>query len=233
MQNLKFRSAKIPAGSEFLPGDFVIPANAFGVVIFAHGSGSSRYSHRNRYVAGVLQQRGMATLLIDLLTKDEKIDCRKAELRFDVPLLAERILSAAEWVEHQPDVVSMPIGFFGASTSSAATLVAAAQHGQIAAVVSRGGRPDLAEDALSSVSSPTLLIVGGDDVQVLYLNRVAYAQLHVPKRFEVIPEASHLFPEPGKLEQVAFHSANWFENYLQAEWMTRLNQLGAPRAVNS
>lgn len=214
MPNPKSRTAEIPAGKEFLYGNFTIPANTSGIVIFAHGSGSNRFSLRNRYVAEVLQRNGIGTLLIDLLTKEEEIDRRATELRFDIPLLAERLLSATDWVEKQSDIGDLPIGFFGTSTGSAATLIAAAEHDGIAAIVSRGGRPDLADDALSRVLAPTLFIVGGDDSRIMLLNQHAYQQLPGPKRFEVVPGAGHLFEEPGKLEQVADLAKEWFHKHL-------------------
>lgn len=229
MPNSKSMPAEIPAGKEFLHGDLVIPANASGVVIFAHGSGGSRFNPRNRYVAEVLQKSGIGTLLIDLLTKEEEFDSQATELRFDTPLLAERLLSATEWVEHHHDAGSLPIGFFGISTGSAATLIAALEHGRIAAIVSRGGRPDLADDALSRIAVPTLFIVGGEDSRIVILNLEAYELLPGPKKFEVIPGAGHLFEEPGKLEHVANLSKKWFRSHFTG---TAMKSRSAVRMVS-
>ncbi len=200
-----------------LEGNLVVPVRARGVVLFAHGSGSSRHSSRNRYVAGELQEAGMATLLIDLLTADEeRVDQRTAHLRFDIGLLADRLVGATDWLAEHPSTGSLPLGYFGASTGAGAALVAAAQrpHG-VAAVVSRGGRPDLAGEALAQVRAPTLLIVGGDDTVVIRLNEQALAQLGgTAKQMVIVPGAGHLFEEPGTLEQVARHAAGWFCQFL-------------------
>lgn len=206
-------SVEIPAGSVRLAGDLNLPTTAHGVVVFAHGSGSSRYSPRNRYVAHLLNQAGLATLLFDLLTRDEEaLDVRTAELRFNIELLARRLVQATDWLVQQPQVKQMKIGYFGASTGAAAALVAAAEaRHRLGAVVSRGGRPDLAGPALPRVQAPTLLIVGGQDFTVLDLNRQAMEQLHCQKRLEIVPGATHLFEEPGALEQVARLAREWFE----------------------
>lgn len=200
-----------------LNADLAIPAAAAGTVLFAHGSGSSRHSPRNRYVAEVLQKAGFATLLMDLLTSDEeKVDNRTAALRFDVDLLARRLRGAAWWLVEQPELTDLPIGYFGASTGAAAALIAAAGHADlIDAVVARGGRPDLAGTALDRVLSPALFIVGSRDLEVLELNRRALAALPgKQKKLEVVPAATHLFEEPGALEMVAKLAAEWFKRYL-------------------
>ena len=196
---------RIPAGNVTLDGDLSIPPLPRGIVCFAHGSGSSRHSSRNRYVAGVLLTGGLATLLMDLLTPDEEmVDRRTAHLRFDIELLAHRLVAAADWLGTQPNTRSLPLGFFGASTGGGAALVGAAERpGRVAAVVSRGGRPDLAGEALPRVVAPTLLIVGGDDDVVIDLNRKAMARMRAPVQLEIVPGASHLFEEPGTLERVA------------------------------
>jgi putative phosphoribosyl transferase len=183
-------------------------------VVFAHGSGSSRHSPRNRFVASVLTDAGFATLLLDLLTAEEGEDRDNV---FDIALLADRLSRAAEWVTCEPEMAGLPVGFFGASTGSAAALVAAASHpGRASAVVSRGGRPDLARDELPSVKAPTLLIVGGDDEPVLTWNRDALKRLTCPKELAVVPGATHLFEEPGALEQVAELARDWFARHLTA-----------------
>ncbi|MGH7467633.1 MAG: dienelactone hydrolase family protein [Longimicrobiales bacterium] len=199
-----------------IDGDLVIPAQATGLVLFAHGSGSSRKSPRNRYVAGVLQQAGIGTLLFDLLTaKEEAVDARTGELRFDVHLLAERLVEATDWLQQQERVLAMRIGYFGASTGAAAALMAAARTPErIAAVVSRGGRPDLAAAELREVKAPTLLIVGGRDQEVITLNERALAELICEKRLAIVPGATHLFEEPGTLEQVAQLARDWFSSRL-------------------
>ncbi|MDE3196933.1 MAG: dienelactone hydrolase family protein [Acidobacteriota bacterium] len=203
----------IPPG---LAGDLTVPPGARGIVLFAHGSGSSRLSPRNRYVATVLQQAGLATLLLDLLTpQEERIDHVTGQLRFDIRLLAERLLGATDWLQSQSDTRNLRIGYFGASTGAAAALVAAASRtALIDAVVSRGGRPDLAGAALARVKAPALFIIGGDDDVVIKLNRRALAELPGEKTIEIIPGASHLFEEPGTLEQVAGLAAKWFQSHL-------------------
>lgn len=200
-----------------LEGNLVIPHGAIGIVLFAHGSGSSRYSPRNRYVAEVLQQAGLATLLLDLLTlEEEEIDLRTRHLRFDIGLLASRLVGATDWLLQNPDTQELKIGYFGASTGAGAALVAAAKRGEVVkAIVSRGGRPDLAGSALPEVKAPTLLIVGGDDLPVIAINEDAMAQLHSIKRLEIVPGATHLFAEPGKLTAVANLAREWFTHYLK------------------
>lgn len=200
-------------GANALPGYFTpMPA---GTVVFAHGSGSGRDSPRNQFVARELERVGLGTLLLDLLTDREASDRRNV---FDIPLLASRLLEATDWVARQPGLRSAPIGYFGASTGAAAALVAAARSKRpIAAVVSRGGRPDLAGDELRRVTAPTLLIVGAADAEVLDLNRQALEKLHTKKHLEIIPLAGHLFEEPGTLEQVVVHARSWFENHFLEE----------------
>jgi putative phosphoribosyl transferase len=202
-------------GPRRLGGLLAVPPQAPGIVLFAHGSGSGRYSPRNQYVAGVLQNEGIATLLFDLLTDAEADDRRKV---FDIGLLAERLQEAAQWTRQQAELGDLPLGYFGASTGSAAALVAAAQQREaVAAVVSRGGRPDLAEHFLSRVTAPTLLIVGGNDEVVVDLNRAAYARLRCAKELVIVPGATHLFPEPGALEEVARLAAEWFLEFLRPD----------------
>ena len=206
-------AVKIPAGSATLNGELIVPPDAAGIVLFAHGSGSSRFSPRNTYVANVLQQNGIATLLFDLLTRAEDQDY---DARFDIELLTERLLAATRWLQNNPATKSLKYGYFGASTGAAAALQAAAAMGDaIAAVVSRGGRPDLAgKSALSQVIAPTLLIVGSEDYGVIELNEQAYALLKCEKKLALIAGATHLFEEPGTLEQAAKHAADWFSCYL-------------------
>jgi putative phosphoribosyl transferase len=207
---------KIAANGHALEGTLVLPRAARGIVLFAHGSGSSRHSPRNRYVAGVLNRRGLATLLFDLLTPEEEAGLRGDE-RFNIDLLTGRLLRATEWVSNRPETQGLPVGYFGASTGAAAALVAAADWPDVVeAVVSRGGRPDLAGDALRRVKAPTLLIVGGEDEQVLALNRTARRCLHVESELAVVPGAAHLFEERGALERVADLAADWFGRHLGA-----------------
>ncbi|RSM86402.1 alpha/beta hydrolase [Kibdelosporangium aridum] len=201
------------AGAE-LAGDLVVPGDARAIVVFAHGSGSSRHSLRNRAVAELLQDNGFATLLLDLLTEDE--DRRTTELRFDIPLLADRVVTAVEQIGDQMVVRGLPIGLFGASTGAAAALIAAARDSSVRAVVSRGGRPDLAGSALADVRAPTLLIVGELDQQVLELNQQAAQLITAPMHIEVVAGASHLFEEPGTLEHVARLATSWFDEHLIA-----------------
>jgi putative phosphoribosyl transferase len=207
---------RIPAGEVELAGDLGIPPGATGIVVFAHGSGSSRLSTRNRAVARGLRNAGLATLLFDLLTEDEeRVDAVTRELRFDIPLLAERLVQVTDWLLQEPRTAALRIGYFGASTGAAAALVAAARRpDSVHAVVSRGGRPDLAADALEHVRAPTLLIVGGLDVPVIAMNEEALARLEVEKTLEIVPGATHLFPEPGALEKVAELTADWFTRTL-------------------
>jgi len=199
-----------------LPGDLVLPERPRGIVVFAHGSGSSRHSPRNRSVASTLQQSGFGTLLLDLLTEaEEDVDIRTRQLRFDIGLLASRLEDATDWVRDNPATRGLSVGYFGASTGGGAALVAAAARpGVVAAVVSRGGRPDLAGPALRQVEAPTLLIVGGEDDQVIQLNEQALAQLHCEKQLSIVPGATHLFEEPGALDEVSALAAGWFGNHL-------------------
>jgi putative phosphoribosyl transferase len=210
------RPVRVGAGGVTLEGTLAVPEGARGVVLFAHGSGSSRHSERNRYVARVLRSAGLATLLFDLLTAAEEVeDARTARLRFDIPLLAERVAGAAAWLAEEPSTAGLPVGCFGASTGGGAALVAAAREPErIAAVVSRGGRPDLAGDALPRVRAPTLLIVGGDDAPVIGMNQDAMARMTAEVRLEIIPGASHLFGEAGALEEVARLAVAWFAEKL-------------------
>lgn len=207
----------IEADGITLAGDVQVPEKAQGVVLFAHGSGSSRLSPRNRFVAGQLNEVGLATLLLDLLTEEEEqVDVRTRHLRFDLELLSRRLVAALAWLSQPPQTSSLEVGLFGASTGAGAALMAAAARpDRVAAVVSRGGRPDLAGEALARVSAPTLLIVGGADTQVLALNERTLAQLGGDKQLTVIPGASHLFEEPGALEQVARLALEWFRRHLK------------------
>ena len=207
---------RIPAGSVMLDGNLHLPPSASGIVLFAHGSGSSRHSPRNRFVAQFLQETGLATLLIDLLTADEEFADRVTrQLCFDIKLLAKRLEDITDWLIQNPETQTLKIGYFGASTGAAAALLAAAEHPEgVSAIVSRGGRPDLADPALSKVRAPTLLLVGGEDGPVIKLNQKALAQLQVEKRLDIIPGATHLFEEPGALEEVASLARQWFEHYL-------------------
>jgi putative phosphoribosyl transferase len=211
-------AVRIEAGDTPLEADLGIPTDAQGVVVFAHGSGSSRHSPRNRYVAQGLQDAGFGTLLIDLLTAaEEAIDVQTAQLRFDITLLANRLIGATDWLRAQPRTRHLPLGYFGASTGSAAALVAAAERSEVVkAIVSRGGRPDLAGFALARVRAPTLLIVGGDDIPVIEMNREAMGRMAAEKELHIIPGATHLFEEPGALEEVAKLARRWFERYLIA-----------------
>lgn len=212
-------AVSIPVANRSLDGDLFVPIEPRGIVLFAHGSGSSRHSPRNRFVAHALQERGLATLLMDLLTQKEEIvdDATGGSLRFDVGLLAARLAGASDWVRRNPSTLDRPIGYFGASTGAAAALVAAAAEwrGEIGAVVSRGGRPDLADGALREVRAPTLLIVGSQDRVVLKLNRQALTELRCEKRLAIVPGATHLFDEPGTLEHVATLAGAWFERHLK------------------
>ena len=209
------RQVQVATGRVTLEGDLSIPPHPRAVVLFAHGSGSSRFSARNKRVAEQLRERGFATLLMDLLTpNEESLDAHTGEYRFDIARLAERLVGATEWLGADAATSKLPVAIFGASTGGGAALVAAAEiPEQIAAVVSRGGRPDLAGEALTRVRAPTLLIVGGNDETVLELNREALALLRTTARLEVIPEATHLFEEPGALDEVARHAAAWIDTY--------------------
>lgn len=207
----------VHAGPVALDGDLAVPAGAAGVVLFAHGSGSSRHSPRNRRVAAALRERGLATLLLDLLTaEEERVDVRTAEHRFDIGLLAGRLTAAVDWLAGHPSTAGLPVGCFGASTGGAVALVCAAERPErVRAVVSRGGRPDLAGPVLARVRTPTLLVVGGLDHVVADLNRDAYRRLTVEKSLEVVPGAGHLFEEPGALDEVVRLAAGWFTAHLQ------------------
>jgi putative phosphoribosyl transferase len=208
-------AVRIPDGTELLDGDLHIPADARGLVIFAHGSGSSRFSRRNRQVAEFLNRGEFATLLLDLLTPaEESIDVRTAEYRFDIPLLGRRVVAATDWATGHPVLREMPIGYFGASTGAAAALIAAAERPDAAAVVSRGGRPDLAGDALRRIRTPTLLIVGGDDEPVIELNQAAMRNMRADVELAVVHHATHLFEEAGALEQVERLALDWFTRYI-------------------
>jgi putative phosphoribosyl transferase len=208
-------SVRLDAHGAILNGDLSIPADARGLVVFAHGSGSSRHSRRNRAVADVLVHAKLATLLLDLLTREEEeTDVVTAALRFDMPLLADRVIAAIEWAQAHPHTAPLPIGLFGASTGAAAALIAASRSPAARAVVSRGGRPDLAEAALDLVTVPTLLVVGGRDDVVIELNERAFARLKEPKQLKIVAGATHLFEEPGALEQVSRLATDWFVKYL-------------------
>lgn len=209
-------AVQVHSADVVLDADLTIPAHAAGIVVFAHGSGSSRHSSRNRRVARALQDAGLATLLLDLLTQEEEaVDVNTREYRFDIPRLARRLCGAQEWLAAQNDTRALRTGYFGASTGAGAALIAAARApDDIGAVVSRGGRPDLAGPALPRVAAPTLLIVGGDDLPVIELNREAMARMHAHVQLEIVPGASHLFEEPGTLERVAQLARDWFVRWL-------------------
>ncbi len=210
------RPVLIRTGKLMLEGNLSIPDGANGIVLFAHGSGSSRFSPRNRFVASELRKARLATLLFDLLTEDEeRIDAITAELRFDVRLLAVRLIRATDWTKQQHETGRLRIGYFGASTGAAAALLAAIERAEVVkAVVSRGGRPDLTGPSLSKVKAPTLLIVGGNDPVVIDLNKTAFKELKADKDIIIVPGATHLFEEPGTLDEVARLAANWFKKYL-------------------
>ena len=214
VETAKERSVNI--GPEGLAGDLVIPRGTRGVVLFAHGSGSSRFSSRNRFVARVLQEADFGTLLLDLLTpQEEQVDLRTTHLRFDIRLLAERLLHATRWLQIDAETKALPLGYFGASTGAGAALVAAARLPYaVSAIVSRGGRPDLAAAQLGEVKAPTLFIVGGRDERVLEWNESAFSQLTCEKRLDIVPKATHLFEERGALEKVAQLARQWFERSL-------------------
>ena len=211
------RDVRVAVGDIQLEGELKVPAGAKGIALFAHGSGSSRHSPRNQFVARVIRDAGVGTLLFDLLTREEEaVDVMTRHLRFDIDLLASRLTDAARWIAAEPDTRRLRVGLFGSSTGGAAALVAAAELGKtIGAVVSRGGRPDLAGPALARVVSPTLLIVGGRDDVVLKLNEQAYERLRCEKELKVVPGATHLFEEPGTLEEVARLGAEWLKRHLQ------------------
>jgi pimeloyl-ACP methyl ester carboxylesterase len=208
-------AVRIPDGAEVLDGDLLIPTNARGLVIFAHGSGSSRFSSRNRRVAEFLNRGELATLLLDLLTPaEERVDLRTAEYRFDIPLLGRRVIAATAWATGHRVAGELPIGYFGASTGAAAALIAAAERTDTAAVVSRGGRPDLAGEVLPRVHAPTLLIVGGDDEPVIDLNQAAMRKMRATVELAVVHHATHLFEEAGALDQVERLALDWFTRYM-------------------
>jgi len=206
-----------PPHSVQLEGNLTLPEGATGIVLFAHGSGSSRFSPRNRFVARALQEAGLGTLLIDLLNpQEEAVDVRTAELRFDIPFLARRLTEVIDWLGEEPDTENLAVGLFGASTGGGAALMAAVERpGSVKAIVSRGGRPDLAAPVLPQVKAPTLLIVGGEDQPVIAMNQEAFDQLKGEKRLWIVPGATHLFEEPGTLEQVAQLAADWFKTRLK------------------
>jgi putative phosphoribosyl transferase len=212
------RAVQIPVGSVILEGNLSIPKSAVGLVLFVHGSGSSRHSSRNRFVARVLQQAGLATLLFDLLTAEEEaVDIRTLHLRFDIEFLAERVRGTIEWLDTQAAAQDLHLGLFGSSTGAAAALVSSVAYPEkVHAVVSRGGRPDLAIPILSQVAAPTLLIVGGDDIPVIQMNREAYDRITAVKKMEIVAGAGHLFEEPGTLEMVAELATQWFQFYLSS-----------------
>jgi predicted alpha/beta-hydrolase family hydrolase len=216
------RDVLIPSGKVELEGELNVPAGASGIVLFAHGSGSSRHSPRNKFVARTLQESGIGTLLFDLLTQEEEEEEKYTRhLRFDIGLLSKRLIDATNWLKTQAELEGLPRGYFGSSTGAAAALVAAAALGdEIAAVVSRGGRPDLAGPSLPNVKAPTLLIVGGRDEQVITLNWEAHRQLRCEKRVEIVDRATHLFEEPGTLEEVARLAAKWFKQHFEAKPQT-------------
>ncbi len=213
---MREREVKLSVDRVALEGTLAVPAGAHGLVLFAHGSGSSRFSPRNRFVASALDGGGLATLLFDLLTAEEEArDAHTGALRFDIGLLAERLVAATDWVLANPEIQSLPLGYFGSSTGAAAALIAAVRRpAAVRAVVSRGGRPDLAGSELEFVRAPTLLIVGGNDGPVIGLNQQALRQLHCDADLRIVPGATHLFEEPGALEQVARLAGDWFSKQL-------------------
>ena len=212
------REVRVSIDSITLPSELSVPGQAEGLVLFAHGSGSSRHSQRNQYVAQVMREAGIGTLLFDLLTREEeKIDLQTRHLRFDIDLLARRLVDATKWVKKQKETAPLRIGYFASSAGGGAALVAAAEMGDdIGAVVSRGGRSDMAGEALSRVVAPTLLIVGGLDDVILRLNEEALGKLQCMKELKIVPDATHLFEEPGKMEEVARLAADWFQRHLRA-----------------
>ncbi len=216
MASVHEKLVRVKIGKMILEGNLTIPKSSEAIVLFAHGSGSSRHSPRNQYVAGLLQEAGLSTLLIDLLTvAEERVDAYTMHLRFDIGLLAQRLAGATEWLVDNEGTRHLNIGYFGASTGAAAALVAATRHPDIIrAIVSRGGRPDLAGPSLPHVKAPTLLIVGGDDTPVIELNEQAREQMRTECKIVIVPGATHLFEEPGKLEEVAKLATEWFTKYL-------------------
>jgi dienelactone hydrolase len=224
---------RIPAGRATLNADLVVPVDAKGIILFAHGSGSSRHSHRNQFVARTLQQADFATLLMDLLTTEEEhLDNQTRELRFDIDLLTARLGAAVQWSSEQPMLKHLPIGLFGASTGAAAAIVTAANHPDVVrSVGSRGGRPDLAGAALATVKTPTMLIVGGYDDAVLVLNEQAKAKMTGEVALKVVPRATHLFEEPGALAQVADLAVSWFWNTLKPKAESRESETGSRESI--
>jgi len=217
IDSFQLTPVRVTTDGAVLDADLGLPESPRGIVVFAHGSGSSRYSPRNQFVAGQLRARGFGTLLADLLTgPEEAVDRRTARLRFDIGLLGHRVVALVDWLRRRTGVSTLPIGLFGASTGAAAALVAAAERPEdVGAVVSRGGRPDLADEALPRVVAPTLLLVGGLDTTVIDMNRDAQRQMRHLVDLEIIPDASHLFEEPGTLERVAQRAGEWFEQHLR------------------
>jgi dienelactone hydrolase len=211
------QAVQIRAGAALIEGDLTVPPHPRGLVVFAHGSGSSRFSQRNRSVADVLVRGGFATLLLDLLTREEDVvDRRTREYRFDIERLGHRVVAAIDWSMGVPETAGLPVACFGASTGAAAALIAAAERADaVQAVMSRGGRPDLANEALGRVVAPTLLIVGGDDREVIALNQAAIRQMHAPAQLAIVPGATHLFEEPGALEVVSRLALDWCERHLR------------------
>lgn len=210
-------AVSIPASGSVLSGDLAVPPNALGLVLFAHGSGSSRHSPRNKAVASKLNEMHLGTLLMDLLTAEEEvIDEQTSALRFDIPMLTERLVEIVDWLIVNPTTAGLKLGIFGASTGAASAIGAAARRSKwVNAVVSRGGRPDLAKDYLSELEAPTLLIVGGQDYSVIELNKLAFAEMTCVKKLSIIEGATHLFSEPGALEQVSVETGEWFQKYLR------------------
>jgi pimeloyl-ACP methyl ester carboxylesterase len=218
-QKVAHEAVRVAVGPVAIEGDLRVPAHAAGVVVFAHGSGSSRFSRRNRTVASSLEEAGFGTLLLDLLTRSEEaVDERTSEYRFDVHMLGRRVIGAADWVQVHPALRDLPVALFGASTGAAAALIAAAARPEMTrAVISRGGRPDLADEALPLVRAPTLLIVGGQDEPVIEMNRDAMQRMRAPVALRIVPGATHLFEEPGALEQVATLAVDWCRQHLARE----------------
>jgi putative phosphoribosyl transferase len=212
-------AVRIAIGNVAVDADLHVPDRATGLVVFAHGSGSSRFSRRNRAVASALESAGFGTLLLDLLTPDEEsVDERTREYRFDIDMLGERVVGAIDWMRTRPDLRDLPVALFGASTGAAAALIAAAaRHDAVAAVISRGGRPDLADRALPNVTAPTLLIVGGHDEPVIEMNRDAMRRMRAPVELEIVPGATHVFEERGALEQVTRLATDWCRRHLGAK----------------
>jgi putative phosphoribosyl transferase len=217
MNRTSERDITIETSAGKIHGTLAIPDGASGIVVFAHGSGSSRHSPRNREVAAALQEAGFATLLFDLLTaREDAVDQDTREFRFNIPLLGSRLVTVTDWLHEQPETAGLAIGYFGASTGAAAALIASSKRGDTKAVVSRGGRPDLAGDALGSVTAPTLLVVGGNDEPVIGMNENAKARLQGVSELVIVPGATHLFEETGTMEQVIEHAIRWFRTHLAA-----------------